>query len=154
MHQQFSMVITNLLLRPITALVLLRFYNERSGQYSSFLPTGLGTGFASPFGPVARGSYEDIDAPTDARNTRQAIPRMPPAAQLSNDLESPRHHSPTTATGSASGPSKSPPTTNFPNLIDAKWFCCLLRRKSIYYSNTLNRRPYEEETNILRRFAF
>jgi hypothetical protein len=71
------MVITNLLLRPITSLVLLRFYNERSGRYSSFLPPSFSSGFG---GSPGRSSYEDIDA------AGRGPPRAPTA-----DVENPRH---------------------------------------------------------------
>lgn len=51
------MAITNLLLRPITSLVLLRFYNERAGRYATLNIPGFGN-FGNPGG---RGSYEDLD---------------------------------------------------------------------------------------------
>ncbi|RWS04109.1 type-1 angiotensin II receptor-associated protein-like protein, partial [Dinothrombium tinctorium] len=56
------MVIANLLLRPITSLVLLRFYNERSGRYTNY-----GLGFAGP-SSGNRASYEEIDH-------RQSVPQ-------------------------------------------------------------------------------
>lgn len=52
------MIITNLLLRPVTSLVLLRFYNDRSGRYSS---NPLFGGLAAPFTSNTRAAYEDID---------------------------------------------------------------------------------------------
>ncbi|KAI1309373.1 Type-1 angiotensin II receptor-associated protein-like [Halotydeus destructor] len=63
------MVITNLLLRPITSLVLLRFFNERSGRFSS---SPLFSAFGAPFGGLVSGrsAYEDID-----RTPHQSIPR-------------------------------------------------------------------------------
>ncbi|RWS27037.1 type-1 angiotensin II receptor-associated protein-like protein [Leptotrombidium deliense] len=67
------MVIVNLLLRPITSLILLRFYNERAGRYSNY---GI-PGFAPGSG---RGSYEDLD--TSHRQT------VPPSAV---DTTSPIH---------------------------------------------------------------
>ena len=58
------MAITNLLLRPISSLVLYRVYNERQGRYSTFGFPGLG-GLAStgpaPHGSSGRGSYENLD---------------------------------------------------------------------------------------------
>lgn len=57
-NKTWSMVITNLLLRPITSLVLLRFYNERAGRYSALNIPGFGS-FGST--GAARGSYEDLD---------------------------------------------------------------------------------------------
>ena len=62
------MAITNLLLRPITSLVLYRVYNERNGRYSTFGFPGLGgmtstTGnaFGTTHPSSGRGSYENID---------------------------------------------------------------------------------------------
>lgn len=60
------MLITNLLLRPITSIILIRFYNER-GRLSplSFagLPVfGASTSAGDSRGPGAsRASYEDLD---------------------------------------------------------------------------------------------
>lgn len=67
------MSIANLLLRPITSLVLLRFYNDRAGRYatSTIGFPGLGS-FGSIPGSNAgtmRGSYEDIDG------HHQSVPR-------------------------------------------------------------------------------
>ena len=63
------MAISNLLLRPITSLMLLRLYNERQGRYSSFGFPGLGSlgdtrlGSSGTHGPSAgRGPYENIDS--------------------------------------------------------------------------------------------
>lgn len=67
------MAITNLLLRPITSLVLLRFYNERAGRYATLNIPGFGN-----FGATGgRGSYEDLDVagPGPARpQPHQSVP--------------------------------------------------------------------------------
>ncbi|CAG2122759.1 unnamed protein product [Medioppia subpectinata] len=78
------MAITNLLLRPITSLVLLRVYNERNGRYSTFgipglgglNPSGGGAGmFGTGGGAGGRGSYENIDgAAAGGGAPRQAVP--------------------------------------------------------------------------------
>ncbi|XP_054153019.1 type-1 angiotensin II receptor-associated protein-like [Oppia nitens] len=81
------MAITNLLLRPITSLVMLRVFNERSGRYSTFGFPGLGsvnpsaanagsgvfgsTGGIGGGGP-GRGSYENIDGQN--RVPHQSVP--------------------------------------------------------------------------------
>ena len=76
------MAITNLLLRPITSLVLLRFYHERSGRYDGF--PGL-PGFGAPgFGSTGtthhpyqnRDSYEDLTDPATGRATRVDVPPL------------------------------------------------------------------------------
>lgn len=66
------MAITNLLLRPITSLVLLRFYNERAGRYATLNIPGFGNFGAA----TGRGSYEDLDvAGPGARTTpHQSVP--------------------------------------------------------------------------------
>lgn len=53
------MCIVNLLLRPITSLVLLRFYNERAGRFSAINFPGL-PGFGTT-GFTDRASYEDLE---------------------------------------------------------------------------------------------
>lgn len=69
------MIIVNLLLRPITSLVLLRFYNERVGHQSAinFLPGFGATGFTD------RGSYEDLE------RGRMAPQQSVPAHHSSSD---------------------------------------------------------------------
>lgn len=82
------MVITNLLLRPITSLVLLRIYNERAGRFSSLLFPGI-PGFDGTGGLGSRGSYEDLDVGRGGggigRNaappTHQSVPPPPRATE-------------------------------------------------------------------------
>ncbi|CAG2170292.1 unnamed protein product [Oppiella nova] len=74
-HNRPCMAITNLMLRPITSLVLLRIYNERNGRYSTFGFPGLGGlnpsgGPAGGGGNTGRGSYENIDGSAP----RQSVP--------------------------------------------------------------------------------
>ena len=78
------MVIVNLLLRPITSLILLRFYNER-GRMSSINFSGLPVfGASTSAGETrvpgaSRASYEDLDRqpirPKDLPSTHhQSVP--------------------------------------------------------------------------------
>lgn len=62
---RFSIVmsIANIVVRPLSAILLLRIYNERSGRYSTFSIPGLNFG---------RGPYEDIDHPVP-----QSVPKTP-----------------------------------------------------------------------------
>lgn len=64
------MLIVNLLIRPITSLLLLRYYNERSGRYNDFTIPGFsdygasrrsGFGAEGTTGTLGRSAYEDID---------------------------------------------------------------------------------------------
>lgn len=60
-------VIINLLLRPISSLILLRFYNERSGRYNTlgipgFANYGAGTPATNPTSTSGRGGYQDIES--------------------------------------------------------------------------------------------
>ena len=60
------MLITNLLLRPVTSILLIRFYNERgrlSPLHFAGLPVfGASTSAGDSRGPgVSRASYEDLD---------------------------------------------------------------------------------------------
>ena len=69
------MLIINLLFRPVSSLILLRFYNERSGSYNN-LGLGFNSGFGNGSGGAAGGSgfmsrsstgrsaYENIDDKT------------------------------------------------------------------------------------------
>jgi len=70
------MAITNLLLRPITSLVLLRFYHERAGRYSGINFPGLpgfgSTGVTHPY--QTRGSYEDLTEASSSRGVRVDVP--------------------------------------------------------------------------------
>ncbi len=80
------MAIANLLLRPISSLVLLRVYNERCGRYSSLGFPGLGglspsRGNDLSGGGAGRGSYENIDnaaprqsVPSPIRDVESNIP--------------------------------------------------------------------------------
>jgi hypothetical protein len=80
------MAIANLLLRPISSLVLLRVYNERCGRYSSFGFPGLGGSSPSrgndlSGGGAGRGAYENIDnavprqsVPSPIRDVESNIP--------------------------------------------------------------------------------
>ena len=61
------MSIVNLLLRPVTSLVLLRFYNDRVGNYSGVRLPGFGT---SAFGE--RSMYEDLERNRPA--PQQSVP--------------------------------------------------------------------------------
>jgi hypothetical protein len=94
----FTLFITiaNLLLRPISSLVMLRVYNERCGRYSSFgfpglsglNPTGSvlsGGGGGVGAGTTGRGSYENIDSgvphqsvPSPIRDIDSNIPSYNP----------------------------------------------------------------------------
>jgi len=61
------MAIANLLLRPISSLVLLRVYNERCGRYSTFGFPGLSglnpsNGNNTRGGGTGRGAYENLDS--------------------------------------------------------------------------------------------
>jgi hypothetical protein len=53
------MVIVNLLLRPVTSLILLRFYNERAGSFSAINFPGLSGFGANSF--ADRSAYEDLE---------------------------------------------------------------------------------------------
>lgn len=67
------MAIINLLLRPLTCLLLLKVFNERCGRYSTFGLPGLGSLGTNniPSQPVgSRGSYENLDAAMP----RQSVP--------------------------------------------------------------------------------
>ncbi|XP_050687977.1 type-1 angiotensin II receptor-associated protein-like [Eriocheir sinensis] len=55
-----AMAVLNLILRPITSLMLQRVLHERSGSYGSYGPSGLDR----IFGGTRRSPYEDIDQPT------------------------------------------------------------------------------------------
>lgn len=57
------MSIFNVVVRPVSSIILLRLFNERSGRYSTFGIPGLNFG---------RGPYEDIDHPVS-----QSVPKTP-----------------------------------------------------------------------------
>lgn len=60
-HFSAAMFIINLLLRPVTSVLLVKVYNERSGRYNNLGFPGFGIG---------RGPYEDIDQPAT-----QSVPK-------------------------------------------------------------------------------
>ncbi|XP_045112057.1 type-1 angiotensin II receptor-associated protein-like [Portunus trituberculatus] len=55
-----AMAVLNLVLRPITSLMLQRVLQERSGSYGTYGPSGLDR----IFGGTRRSPYEDIDHPS------------------------------------------------------------------------------------------
>ena len=69
------MAIVNLLLRPVSSLFLVRFYNDRLGSFSSSgfpgLPGFSGSGFAD-----RRSAYEDLERPSRVAtsSTQQSLP--------------------------------------------------------------------------------
>ncbi|XP_023220915.1 type-1 angiotensin II receptor-associated protein-like [Centruroides sculpturatus] len=83
------MSIANIVIRPISAIILLRIYNERSGRYSTFSIPGLNFG---------RGPYEDIDNPVP-----QSVPKTPvdtgSPVRTSPDIHVPPPYAPPQQTG-------------------------------------------------------
>lgn len=92
--QQFSIAIAivNLIMRPVSSIILFRIMNERSGEYNSFgipnLGNYFGSGGSAP-SSVHRGTYENIDQP------------VPPQCVPQNNFDpcSPQHKGPYTSSG-------------------------------------------------------
>ncbi|XP_061197781.1 type-1 angiotensin II receptor-associated protein-like [Saccostrea echinata] len=64
-----GMVITNLILKPLTAFLLWRIYQDRGGRFSDFNFPNLPQFGGSPPG---QGNYENIDQPVPTNNVETA----------------------------------------------------------------------------------
>ncbi|KAG0722707.1 Type-1 angiotensin II receptor-associated protein [Chionoecetes opilio] len=77
-----AMAVVNLILRPITSLMLQRVLQERSGSYGAYGPSGLDR----IFGGARRSPYEDIDQPTQPTPGAGLEPEQRPPSPPSESL--------------------------------------------------------------------